>query len=183
MTFIVTFSLLILIVVTLYLLSKNRKLNQMVSLDHLTNTYNRRYLNKYRKYKDQLLSVLVIDIDHFKSVNDTYGHPAGDQILSELAGLLKRIVREEDSVVRIGGEEFLVILKNTPIDIAESLAVQILHAIGNHRFTYNDKEIRITVSIGVSESYTDIDRAISEADLNLYHAKESGRNQIRVHCN
>lgn len=167
------------------------KLKQQANTDYLTGLYNKRYFNEEanrefsRSIRHQLpLSVIVLDIDHFKKVNDTYGHPIGDQVLNMLSKNLLSLVRAEDIVGRIGGEEFGIILSNTTPEEATVLAERI------RSFQESDKmtgdwfgEIKITVSMGIStmresdELFSDI---VTRADIALYEAKQSGRNKFCI---
>lgn len=164
------------------------KLAEMANHDALTNVHNRHYFNqelekeiaKSRRYKIDL-SLLMIDIDHFKKVNDTYGHQVGDQVLKTLASICKQVLRDVDIVVRFGGEEFIVILPSTNISGALLTAERIRQAVEAETFTYDDVNLKCTVSVGVTSydnaDWTDKD-LIKAADIALYEAKQNGRNQI-----
>ncbi|MDO9635786.1 MAG: GGDEF domain-containing protein, partial [Thiobacillus sp.] len=126
------------------------------------------------------LSVMVIDIDHFKKINDTYGHAAGDTVLREAATNLRTSARREDSVCRIGGEEFLVICPNTDLKAAMLSAERLRANLSENRITLGQATKSLTVSIGVATrdpGTVDVDALVSSADQALYAAKESGRNQ------
>jgi diguanylate cyclase (GGDEF)-like protein len=128
------------------------------------------------------LSVMVIDIDHFKHINDTYGHAAGDMVLREAASVLRTAARREDGVCRIGGEEFLVICPNTDLEAALQSAERLRATLGARLIAIGEAESSITTSIGVAmrEADTaDIDALVSTADQALYAAKEAGRNRVR----
>jgi len=139
--------------------------------------------------EEKPLSVMMLDIDHFKKVNDVYGHDIGDFILKQLAKVLKKTIRESDIVARIGGEEFLIILQNTDLVGAKDLAEKIREVVEKNNFNPDNKENmpnKITISAGVStftkeskkiESETDLFKA---ADKALSYAKEGGRNQVWV---
>lgn len=164
------------------------KLAELANHDALTNLHNRHYFNqeltkevaKSRRYKIQL-SLLMIDIDHFKKVNDTYGHPVGDYVLKALAEICKSILRDVDIVVRFGGEEFIVILPSTNISGALLTAERIRFAVEKYEFVYEDISLKATVSIGATsydnDDWTDKD-LIKAADIALYEAKKNGRNQV-----
>ncbi|MFN2310518.1 MAG: GGDEF domain-containing protein [Spirochaetia bacterium] len=129
------------------------------------------------------LGMLMIDVDHFKKVNDTYGHEAGDVVLQELSSMMRGILRRPDSVGRYGGEEFIAILAESSekqvVDAASRLIQQISHA----SIVVADTEIQVTVSVGASvrhPSDTSVDAVIRRADAALYRAKRSGRNQICI---
>ncbi|WP_156851318.1 GGDEF domain-containing protein [Planococcus donghaensis] len=132
--------------------------------------------------KNERLSLLMIDIDHFKHVNDTYGHPIGDKILVELGKVLQNSTRSFDVVSRNGGEEFSVILPDCPHQYAIEIAERIRIAVEQHKFEISSKEeIQITVSIGVAtypETVSDTVEIVDVADDCLYKAKRTGRNRI-----
>jgi len=128
------------------------------------------------------VSALMLDIDHFKKVNDEHGHLAGDAVLREVARLLKDTLRTVDSVGRYGGEEFLVLLPHTPPDEARRTGERICQQIAGHAFRVGQKELRVTVSVGVA-TWGDAggeapEGLIREADQALYRAKEEGRNRV-----
>ena len=155
--------------------------------DPLTNCYNKkeseflleRFFKEFLRYATPL-SVLMLDIDHFKKVNDTYGHLAGDYVLKEVANVIKSTIRQSDICGRFGGEEFLIILPNTKLSGAMKLAERLRNNIHNHKFIYNNQEIPLTVSIGItSASKSDsIYSIIQRADEALYEAKNKGRNRV-----
>ncbi|KIL53067.1 diguanylate cyclase [Jeotgalibacillus campisalis] len=157
--------------------------------DFLTGLHNtRQFWNRWSKLvvnaerKNEKLSLLMIDIDFFKFVNDTYGHPAGDQVLKELGRLLKKTVRSFDIVSRNGGEEFSVILLDCSNQRAVEMAEAIRSAVESHLFELSlGDPISITVSIGIA-TYPDTvihpEQITVEADKNLYKAKQSGRNRV-----
>ncbi len=132
--------------------------------------------------KDEKLSLLIVDIDHFKTVNDTYGHPVGDKILIELGKVLKSASRSVDIVSRNGGEEFSVILPDCPHEKAIVIAENIRKAVENHKFRVSPSHsISITISIGVAtypETVADTAHIVEKADEYLYRAKRTGRNKV-----
>lgn len=158
--------------------------------DPLTGLYNRRHFSNIAdknlslsKENDQAFSILMIDIDMFKDINDTYGHNTGDNILVELSHKLVELSRVQDIVSRHGGQEFIMLLPNTNTKEATKIANDIREKIADMRITTDSKEeIYITVSIGVSQSIFDdnlsIEKIILDADINLYQAKENGRNKV-----
>ncbi|MBT9589953.1 MAG: diguanylate cyclase [Thiobacillus sp.] len=166
----------------------NRRLANAALTDLLTGLPNR------RSAMDQLaqawsaatrsgspLAVMVIDIDHFKQINDTYGHASGDIVLREAANSLRASARREDSVCRIGGEEFLVICPNTDLNSAKQSAERLRANLEARRIPIGEIERGITTSIGVAVRDTgtaDIDALVSTADQALYRAKQAGRNQV-----
>ncbi len=123
---------------------------------------------------------MLFDIDHFKSVNDTYGHDAGDVILSSFGKMLRRYSREVDFVGRWGGEEFLVVLPKTGREGAVRFAEKLREVVSKSKFMYKDVRIPITISGGIADrkSSQDMEDMLKRADENLYFAKESGRNKI-----
>lgn len=120
--------------------------------------------------------ILMLDIDDFKAVNDTYGHIIGDQVLIDMVSIIKRNLREEDFIGRFGGEEFIVGFENTPLEVVKNISNRLLEAVANHRFTNG---IKVTFSGGIA-SYlgTSLYDFIHYADINLYEAKRRGKNQI-----
>lgn len=155
--------------------------------DYLTNTYNHRHFQQCLREELSLaqtesepLSLLMIDLDHFKQVNDTYGHQYGDQVLRILADRFKVELRSSDVLARYGGEEFAVILP-TNIQNAEGVAVRLVERVHNHPFLIDKTLIRVTVSIGVAaypDHAEDAQELINAADQALYKAKKAGRNQV-----
>ncbi len=172
-----------------------RKINFMYShtkhlsvTDALTGLYNRRNLDVHlereflraKRYKNDL-SIAVIDIDFFKKVNDTYGHLCGDYVLKEVAYLIMETFRKTDLVFRYGGEEFVALLTETPIENALIPLERLRSRIENYPFKYNDTPIKITISIGVNSCNDNIENAsqfLDMADKALYSAKQSGRNRV-----
>ena len=159
--------------------------------DGLTGLFNRAYFEeklrqelKRHQRNGQKLSLLMLDIDYFKKINDTYGHLAGDFVLKQVAKLLQKNVRESDVVARYGGEEFVLLLPETDENSAWLLAERIRTKIEETYFGFQDKQINVTVSIGVTtlkpSPFTPIEKVIKEADQALYLAKKSGRNMVCV---
>ncbi|CCQ75163.1 PleD family two-component system response regulator [Magnetospira sp. QH-2] len=160
--------------------------------DTLTGLHNRRYLEshmetlvKRAEESGRPLSILMIDIDHFKRVNDDYGHPAGDAVLRELANRIARSLRGFDLVTRYGGEEFLTLMPDTDIKIATGVATRLCEQIAAETVAlpHDLGETQITVSIGVTKMKTGSETAdefIQRVDEALYKAKEQGRNQVVV---
>ncbi len=169
-------------------LNADQKLLTMATTDGLTGLANRLYfdaearreIDRARRYK-RPLSFLAIDIDHFKNINDTYGHAAGDTVLRQLARLLLVTLREGDVVGRLGGEEFGALLPETDRKGAEITAERIRQRVADRNFQHDDQKIHVTVSIGVEEYRTDYGtRAefFDAADKALYQAKSEGRNRV-----
>ncbi len=158
--------------------------------DPLTGLYNRRHFedNLEREFLravryDNNLSFAIIDVDFFKKVNDTYGHSCGDYVLKEVAYLILQTFRKTDMVFRYGGEEFAVIITETPIEKAVIPLERLRKSISEYPFSYNGTKIKITVSIGVSEvnkQTESVHQLFENADKALYKAKENGRNQISL---
>ncbi len=166
-----------------------KKYHRLSYIDPLTNIGNRRYFDE--KYTQELnrvghngsnFSLALIDIDFFKKINDTYGHECGDFILQQFAKYVKTSLRKMDSISRIGGEEFIVILPDTDKVTAHKVVERIRQGLENITFTPNnsDKKINVTFSCGVVE-YTEDEghkQMVNTADKRLYHAKQTGRNQV-----
>ncbi|MBW2457245.1 MAG: GGDEF domain-containing protein [Deltaproteobacteria bacterium] len=159
--------------------------------DGLTGAYNRRYLDErllsemaFAKRHLVPLTLLLLDLDHFKRVNDTYGHPAGDAVLQRFNALLEEQVRTEDMVARYGGEEFAVVCRGTDEGSAAVVAERLRWAVEKTEFVYEGEVIPVTVSIGLATSL-DVnvdgpDSLLRQADQALYQAKQAGRNCWRV---
>jgi diguanylate cyclase (GGDEF)-like protein len=163
------------------------KLKEAASTDELTGLLNRRELNSRMEYEltkaqrnKANLSLLMLDLDHFKKVNDTHGHHCGDLVLKYVADCLKQHFRSTDSIARWGGEEFLILMPDTNLDEAEQVSSRALNALEKGMFHYNAHQIKITASGGLCEmNYeTDPELALHIADERLYTAKTKGRNQI-----
>lgn len=167
-----------------------KALKESAFRDGLTGLYNRKFLDEYIKKSipqllrdNKKLAVLMLDMDHFKAVNDEYGHDIGDIVLKELAGILLENVRESDLVVRFGGEEFLVILNNidsaqSAMAVANKIRIQVSQ---NEIDIYAGTKLRKTVSIGVSvfpDDSRSFDSVCKNADIALYEAKNKGRDQV-----
>lgn len=164
----------------------NTQINQLkqdAATDPLTGVFNRRSLQLLLKQLEQKgipFSVLAVDIDHFKKVNDTFGHAAGDKALIELTQMMRQISREEDLVARTGGEEFLLILPNTTSSSAQAIAERLRKLVAQ---TQIEPIGSIQVSIGIAtslESNFSTDLVLAQADQALYQAKKSGRNRCIV---
>ncbi len=162
---------------------------EMALVDALTGLNNRRYLETHLASLLQTvtgrggsLSLMVLDIDHFKSVNDTYGHNAGDEVLRNFAGRVKRMVRQTDLACRFGGEEFVVMMPDTTMAVAAQIAERVRAAVQGELFPIDGggRAIPVTVSIGIAESMGvgDPDMLFRRADKALYRSKNSGRNRV-----
>ncbi len=173
------------------MIQKRLEFEEMTKYDALTSLYNHQFfytkleneISRAKRY-NSLISLILIDIDYFKDVNDTYGHIAGDMILRELGQRLKKRARTTDYVCRYGGEEFTIILVETSINLAKSIAEELRLIIEEKPFLIKDgQQVTITVSIGVSHYTEDAKDALTifeNADKALYEAKNSGRNRVCV---
>jgi diguanylate cyclase (GGDEF)-like protein/PAS domain S-box-containing protein len=166
-----------------------RRLEYFVDHDFLTGLFNRRHFEQELSRETERVArygapgaVLVIDLDNFKDVNDTFGHKAGDDVLKGVAGLLRQRLRQTDIVARIGGDEFAVLLPQTDADRAQSVADEVVKALGRQMAVLADQSIRVTASIGVTmfDGLTDTE-VLAYADLAMYEAKETGRNRCAVY--
>ncbi|MEE9910388.1 MAG: GGDEF domain-containing protein [Deltaproteobacteria bacterium] len=167
-----------------------QKLIELNMLDALTGVNNRRSLEthlreeieRHKRYGHPL-SLIMFDIDHFKHVNDTYGHQCGDYILQVIAELICKSIRSEDILARYGGEEFCCVLPETPLSAAVILAERFRKKIADHVFEYQEHRVQLTISLGVSAmgaSTATSDMLLKNADDGLYVAKNRGRNQMEV---
>jgi len=164
------------------------KLHQMAITDVLTGLYNRRhFMETARKEIERAeryghsLSAMILDIDRFKKINDSYGHAAGDKVLKELASLIVENVRKVDLVGRMGGEEFGILLPDTDLKKAIMMAERLRKNIESSSFNYGDQELAVTVSIGLTthkRGVLNIDELLKIADKALYEAKAKGRNRV-----
>jgi two-component system cell cycle response regulator len=167
----------------------HEEIYRMTIIDGLTGAYNKRYfldflereLARAHRYQ-QPLSLVMLDLDHFKRINDDLGHLAGDAVLKELSSRIKPRIRREDLFARYGGEEFAVILTGTALDGGVRFGEQVRSLVGERPFLFNNHPIPVTTSLGVSCVYLEPGVAgqslISRADENLYKAKERGRNRV-----
>jgi diguanylate cyclase len=166
------------------------KLTEDATVDFLTQAPNRRFFDQrlreeFLRFKrhGQPFSLVLIDIDFFKSVNDTYGHLAGDRVLRAVAELLSTSLRESDAFARFGGEEFAMLLPETDVHQGRVVAQKARKRIENARFNYEGTTMQITLSAGVAQSAmfdTEALDVIERADAALYRAKEGGRNRVEI---
>ena len=167
------------------------RLREMAATDFLTGLANRRHflarleqeLSRIHRLDGHCASVLMLDSDHFKQVNDTFGHATGDNVLRHLAALMQRELRNIDTIGRVGGEEFAVILPGADLPAAEVFAERLRNKIAASPMTHEDQPIALTVSIGVAGMKTgdaSADDALVRADRALFRAKECGRNRVSV---
>ncbi|MBL7684691.1 MAG: diguanylate cyclase [Deltaproteobacteria bacterium] len=136
----------------------------------------------HAKRKDAMLSLVIFDIDFFKNINDTYGHPAGDYILKSIAELTQQTIRFEDLFARYGGEEFVILMRDTREKDAIQLAERLRHKISKHVFEFDGKKMKTSISAGVASleknNFSSHDEMIKAADQYLYFAKQNGRNRV-----
>jgi diguanylate cyclase (GGDEF)-like protein len=169
----------------------NEALNIQATIDPLTGLLNRREFNKrltvewirYRRHK-RPLSLIMVDIDYFKKVNDNHGHGCGDIVLQELAKVMSQQQRRHDILCRFGGEEFVIVLPETGLDAAFSVAESLRLRVAEHLFRCGDTVVEVKISLGVAGTLEQKpiheDDLIKLADLALYKAKEGGRNRSAV---
>jgi two-component system cell cycle response regulator len=155
--------------------------------DGLTATFNRRYFIdrlqseiRFAVRHGKSLALLFADIDHFKKINDTHGHLAGDQVLMAVAGVMTAAIRAEDVLARYGGEEFAVICREIDVAGAKTLGERLRAAVAAHRFEHAGKVIPVTISVGaaVERKIDDVQTFIAAADAAMYDAKRSGRDRV-----
>lgn len=168
--------------------SLNSQLEKISRIDGLTGLYNRRFweeqfVMEYKRDKrsESPSALLMLDIDNFKRVNDTYGHPAGDEVIKTLANIIKKATRETDVSGRYGGEEFAVILPDTPVANVEFVAERIRRLVEKSVVVYDESNISFTVSIGIAgfkHTYKDSTQWLDMADKSLYQAKALGKNRV-----
>jgi two-component system, cell cycle response regulator len=160
---------------------------RMTIMDGLTNVHNKRFLMETlerelpRAIRHQRpLSLCMFDLDHFKTVNDTYGHIAGDYVLKEAAGVVRSRLRPDDVIARYGGEEFAVLLPETELNGAGVIAEELRKMIAEHAFEFEGERIPVTISIGCTQLKADDDpiKLTKAADAKLYEAKRGGRNRV-----
>ena len=166
----------------------HQELREQAIRDPLTGLYNRRFIAEMlpreiaRMDREQIsLGVIILDIDFFKQINDTYGHPSGDKFLVEIARLLKNEMRSSDIVCRYGGEEFLLVLPGANIEMTERRAEEIRCHVGEMIVNYEGHSLKATISLGLAE-FPDhgitSDELVMKADRAMYFSKQSGRNRL-----
>ena len=169
--------------------ASKKQLQDLAEHDPLTNLYNRRYLMDVSqgyialaKRKKEALSVIMLDVDNFKLVNDTFGHKVGDEVLLCISNILMEMTRKSDIVSRYGGEEFVIVLPDTDIDKAVLISEKIRMAVEKHIYCFNEEHIAFTVSLGVSSLDLNLEEslelALIRADKAMYEAKASGKNLV-----
>jgi len=166
------------------------KLQELALRDGLTGLLNRRYWEsclerefaRHQRY-DNPVSLVIFDIDHFKRVNDTYGHQTGDEVIRETARITSQLVRETDFAGRYGGEEFVVLLPGTTLDGAAQFAERLRSTIERQQIDYQGSPLTFTISLGVATLADDMagyQALLERADKALYQSKEGGRNRVTV---
>lgn len=172
------------------LFEEYKRLSELSLTDPLTGAYNRRALDTFLKARlaessrhDIPVSCLMFDIDHFKNVNDSHGHDGGDRVLKEVTHLVRVLCRQEDAVIRYGGEEFLIMLLHTSREGAAIFGERLRENVESHDFRVDGGTVKITISAGISSHPEDLDAAdpeqmIKRADNRLYQAKHDGRNKV-----
>ncbi|MCB1922525.1 MAG: diguanylate cyclase [Gammaproteobacteria bacterium] len=164
------------------------RLYEAATTDPLTGLLNRRAfveraeqeIGRSRR-KGKPISLVMCDVDHFKRINDDFGHPAGDLVLKDLATILQSQVRIDDLLARFGGEEFVLLLRNTTAEVAGEFAERMRVTVESHRFMFDDKLVAVTLSMGIKcggMGSASLEALIHGADTALYQAKEAGRNRV-----
>ena len=167
------------------------RLEQIAILDPLTKVYNRRFGMERLKEEyahslrtDVPVGIMMLDIDHFKKVNDTYGHIVGDQVLINISNILRQNLRQGDVLIRHGGEEFMAILPGASCAEVAKIGEQIRRFVEEHTVHYQQQEIKVTISIGGSShpecEISSIEDLVQKADTNLYSSKDFGRNKVTI---
>ena len=170
------------------LLELFQKTKDLANKDFLTGSYNRRYFFEASdailaksKRNDKAVAVATLDIDHFKNVNDTYGHDVGDVAIKEIALILEKILRKSDLVARFGGEEYSILLEDISREDTEALFEKIRQSFESNEVVFKKVSLKYTVSLGVTYGKsTDIDALLKVSDEALYEAKENGRNRVVI---
>jgi diguanylate cyclase (GGDEF)-like protein len=170
---------------TVYYRITQKRIDHMITYDFLTKAYSRSIIlqllesemQRYIRYGNEF-SVIMLDIDHFKNINDTYGHQTGDEVLTSLSKLLKATIRTTDALGRYGGEEFIILLTETSVPNTVTAAEHIRLTCERHRFIHG-KTLTISCGVaGVDRDTTSVEEIIRRADENLYKAKKGGRNMV-----
>jgi diguanylate cyclase (GGDEF)-like protein len=191
-TFLIGFMVILVTSIGFLLLHKERieeAAQKLALIDPLTGAFNRRTflelaekeIARTRRARGSL-SLVMLDLDHFKMINDRNGHLAGDEVLKGVVAIVLTCLRKEDLLVRYGGEEFCMLLPNVALDRASMMAERIREAVDVARFSFNGRSLAVTISIGVTALSTDgvedVDMLVHRADEALYAAKKSGRNRV-----
>ena len=170
----------------------HEEIYRLTTMDALTQCFNKRYfleaiereLNRAMRY-GRMLSLIMFDIDHFKKINDSHGHLAGDYVLRELAGIVTRSLRREDVFARYGGEEFAIILPEIDPESSRHVAEKLRRSVADHCFAFAGETIPVAISLGIrntagAEDGLTVPAFIAAADAKLYEAKQTGRNRVCV---
>ncbi len=166
-----------------------RQVTELATHDELTGVYNRRYLLEMLGHEKNRTDrggagfcVCILDLDHFKRINDSYGHPVGDEVLKAFAEVVQPLLRSTDFFARYGGEEFLLFLPQTSLEMAQHCIVRIQEALARAEYPGLSEDMRVTASIGVAQYYLQesVSALIKRADKALYRAKQNGRNRMEL---
>jgi two-component system cell cycle response regulator len=169
-----------------------RQMYESALRDGLTKVFNKKYFTDYLEKEfayaarhSSPLALIFLDIDYFKRINDTHGHPAGDFVLSELSQLMATLVRTEDVLARFGGEEFTVLCRGTDLGGARIVAERLRKTVEAHTFAFGAKTIPVTISLGIAAipdtAIADHSAFLAASDKALYEAKRTGRNRVCLH--
>ena len=169
-----------------------RQMYESALRDGLTKVFNKKYFTDYLEKEFAFaarhkgpLALIFLDIDHFKKINDTHGHPAGDFVLAELSQMMAELLRTEDVLARFGGEEFTILCRGSDQSGAKIVAERLRRAVEERKFTFGGKEIPVTISLGIAavpeSNVSDYSAFLAAADKALYEAKRSGRNRVCLH--
>ena len=168
-----------------------RQMYESALRDGLTKVFNKKYFTDYLEKEFAFaarhggpLALIFLDIDYFKKINDTHGHPAGDFVLAELSQMMSTLLRTEDVLARFGGEEFTILCRGSDLSGAKIVAERVRKAVEERKFSFGGKDIPVTVSLGVvaipESGITEHNVFLAAADKALYEAKRSGRNRVCV---
>ena len=169
-----------------------RQMYESALRDGLTKAFNKKYFTDrlesefmFSLRHGSALTLVIFDLDHFKKINDAYGHPAGDAVLSDLASLLMASLRTEDVFARYGGEEFAIICRGSDLAQGQVIGERLRRAVEAHPFVFQDRVIQVTISVGLAglpdPNIKDASALVSAADAALYRSKEGGRNRVSIH--
>jgi diguanylate cyclase (GGDEF)-like protein len=169
-----------------------RQMYESALRDGLTKVFNKKYFTDYLEKEfayaarhNSPLALIFLDIDFFKRINDTYGHPGGDYVLSELSNMMANLVRTEDVLARFGGEEFTVLCRGTDLAGAKIVAERLRRAVEGRTFTFGGSNVPVTISLGIASipdtGINDHSAFLAAADKALYEAKRTGRNRVCLH--
>jgi two-component system, cell cycle response regulator len=169
-----------------------RQMYESALRDGLTKVFNKKYFTDYLEKEFAFaarhkgpLALIFLDIDHFKKINDTHGHPAGDFVLAELSQMMAELLRTEDVLARFGGEEFTILCRGSDQNGAQIVAERLRRSVEERKFTFGGKEIPVTISLGIAavpeSNVSDHAAFLAAADKALYEAKRSGRNRVCLH--